>query len=136
MPYKEPTSEPDAFARFQGARETMEAAYNRLSLVEKLRADQSTFIAGAVSFGLGVFFRPDSYLFSGRWVISDAFAQTAIGRLSGSLPPIEITYIVYLSLILLLMASFYLGAFKGSQSAYVRDTWKTLLGFFIGVVTR
>jgi hypothetical protein len=124
-----PASDPRGnFAQFEDMRRAMDSAYSRLSLSERLRADQGTFFGGAVSIGLG--------FINLRSFFSAAFAQTASEKITGGRLPIEVFDLVYYALIVLLFASFYLGAFKGSQSTYVRDTWKTLLGFFIGAATR
>jgi len=130
----------DPFSQYEEARKALELAYSKLSLSDQLRADRGTFTGVAVSIALGLLLHSVNLLpiltTVGSLLIPEAFAQANEQQPAGQHLPLVIEYLIYLSLLTLLLGSFYLGAFRGSQSMYVRDTWKTLLGFFIGILTK
>jgi hypothetical protein len=66
-------------------------------------------------------------------IISQAVAQDGAQR---SAIPEPIVYAIYIVLLVLLVVSFYYAVVKKSQAMVVSYVWKTLLGFFIGRLTK
>jgi len=132
----------DPYARYLQAREEMDRAYGELTVAQRFSANTGTVIGFVVSLVLGEILNltgisPLIYFVrlseSGFSFISTALAQAGATHQP---TPQPIMYIIYLVLLGMLIVSFYVSVILKSTSTTVRDTWKTLIGFFTGVVTK
>jgi tetrahydromethanopterin S-methyltransferase subunit G len=134
----------DPYARYLQAREEMDRAYRELTVAQRFSANLGAVIGFIISLVIGIILNlvgisPLIYFVHlselGFSFISTAFAQ-ATTTTTHQPTPVSIVYIVYVVLLAMLAVAFYISVILKSASTTVRDTWKTLLGFFTGVITK
>ncbi|MGA7198761.1 hypothetical protein [Roseiarcus sp.] len=137
---------PSAYGRYEAAEREFNEAYNELSFSEKFRASRGVVYGFVLAAFLAFLFqalgiRSNFSLFSlndlNFGFISSAAAQSSSPSTSGGQQlPETIVDAFYVGLFLLMLACFYAAIVMRNTTMIVRDTAKTLLGFFVGKALR
>jgi hypothetical protein len=125
------------YRHYEDSVKQLEEAYKQLSTIERFRANSGVIygfvVAIVLSNALNVAGIPSIWGLATLDfdLIGRAFAQSSSVSASAGLPT-PLVYIVNIALLVLMLGCFYAAIVLKDTTMIVRDTSKTLLGYFVG----